>query len=76
LQILNKKLLHQTKMNEGIKPNKIRISYQNLIDLNANFKKKEKNHIKNTRNIHDLDKERKKERKKILDLSWLVVLQI
>jgi hypothetical protein len=63
-------------MNEGIKPNKIRISYQNLIDLNANFKKKEKNHIKNTRNIHDLDKERKKERKKILDLSWLVVLQI
>jgi hypothetical protein len=59
-------------MNEGIKPNKIRISYQNLIDLNANFKKQEKNHIKNTRNIHDLDKERKK----ILDLSWLVVLQI
>ena len=72
MQILNKKLLHQTKMNEGIKSNKIRISYQNLIDLNANFKKQEKNHIKNTRNIHDLDKERKK----ILDLSWLVVLQI
>ena len=59
-------------MNEGIKPNKIRLSYQNLINLNANFKKQEKNHIKNTRNIHDLDKERKK----ILDLSWLVVLQI
>jgi hypothetical protein len=57
-------------MNEGIKPNKIRLSYQNLINLNANFKKQEKNHIKNTRNIHDLDKERKK----ILDLSWIVVL--
>jgi len=27
-------------------------------------KKKKKNHIKNTRNIHDLDKERKKEKKK------------
>lgn len=48
-------------MNEGIKPNKIRLSYQNLIDINANFKKQDKYHIKNTKNIHDLDKQRKKE---------------
>jgi hypothetical protein len=42
-------------MNEGIKPNKIWLSLSKFDRPKCKFKKKDKYHIKNTRNIHDLD---------------------